>query len=109
MKRPDEALRRGIAGTPLPQPSLAREKARIEECHLIIDHGQIIGRVTSVSYSPALHQVIGMAFIVEALTFACPMARVMFSSMKALPNCELMNAQTKCESALSGRSRKRTR
>ena len=31
--------------------------------HLIIDQGQIIGRVTSVSDSPTLQQVIGMAFI----------------------------------------------
>jgi sarcosine oxidase subunit alpha len=36
---------------------------RIEECHLIIDQGRIIGRVTSVAYSPILQRVIGMAFI----------------------------------------------
>jgi sarcosine oxidase subunit alpha len=36
---------------------------KIEECHLIIDQGQIIGRVTSVAYSPTLRRVIGMAFI----------------------------------------------
>ena len=38
-------------------------EGRIEECHLIIDQGQIIGRVTSVSYSPTLQRVIGLAFI----------------------------------------------
>jgi sarcosine oxidase subunit alpha len=36
---------------------------RIQECHLIIDQGQIIGRVTSVVHSPILHRVIGLAFI----------------------------------------------
>jgi sarcosine oxidase subunit alpha len=36
---------------------------KIEECHLIIDQGQIIGRVTSVAHSPILERVIGLAFI----------------------------------------------
>ncbi len=40
-----------------------RDQGRIEECHLIIDQGQMIGRVTSVSYSPVLERVIGLAFI----------------------------------------------
>jgi sarcosine oxidase subunit alpha len=39
------------------------DATRIEECHLIIDRGEIIGRVTSVAYSPILQRVIGLAFI----------------------------------------------
>jgi sarcosine oxidase subunit alpha len=46
-----------------PQSSATSGAGRIEECHLIIDQGQIIGRVTSVAYSPILQRVIGMAFI----------------------------------------------
>jgi sarcosine oxidase subunit alpha len=40
-----------------------RDQGRIEECHLIIDQRQMIGRVTSVSNSPVLERVIGLAFI----------------------------------------------
>ncbi len=39
---------------------------RIEECNLIVAQGQILGRVTSVSYSPVLRTVIGLAFITPA-------------------------------------------
>ncbi len=39
------------------------DAGKIEECHLIIDQGQIIGRVTSVASSPTLRRVIGLAFI----------------------------------------------
>jgi sarcosine oxidase subunit alpha len=45
------------------QPSATSGAGGIEECHLIIDQGQIIGRVTSVAYSPTLQRVIGLAFI----------------------------------------------
>ncbi len=34
-----------------------------KECHLIIDEGQITGRVTSVTRSPTLGQVIGLAYV----------------------------------------------
>jgi sarcosine oxidase subunit alpha len=34
-----------------------------KECHLIIQDGQIAGRVTSVAHSPALGHVIGLALI----------------------------------------------
>jgi sarcosine oxidase subunit alpha len=33
------------------------------ECHLVIDGGEIAGRVTSISCSPTLKQVIGMAYV----------------------------------------------
>jgi sarcosine oxidase subunit alpha len=34
-----------------------------KECHLVIDQDQIAGRVTSVTFSPTLGQVIGMAYV----------------------------------------------
>ena len=34
-----------------------------EECHLVIDHGDIAGRVTSISVSPTLDCAIGMAYV----------------------------------------------
>ena len=45
------ALAKGYAG------------AMPKECHLIIDADQIAGRVTSVTFSPTLGQVIGLAFV----------------------------------------------
>lgn len=37
--------------------------APIEECHLLIEHGRIAGRVTSVGYSPQLERTIGLAVL----------------------------------------------
>jgi sarcosine oxidase subunit alpha len=34
-----------------------------KECHLIIEQGEIVGRVTSITRSPTLRQVIGLAFV----------------------------------------------
>jgi len=34
-----------------------------KECHLVIDEGEIAGRVTSVTFSPTLGQMIGMAYV----------------------------------------------
>jgi sarcosine oxidase subunit alpha len=34
-----------------------------KECHLVIDSGEIAGRVTSVTFSPALGRVIGLAYV----------------------------------------------
>lgn len=34
-----------------------------KECHLVIDNGEIAGRVTSVAWSPALSRVIGLAYV----------------------------------------------
>ena len=34
-----------------------------KECHLVIDQGKIAGRVTSVTLSPTLGHVIGMAYV----------------------------------------------
>jgi sarcosine oxidase subunit alpha len=34
-----------------------------KECHLVIDRGEIVGRVTSISVSPTLEQVIGLAYV----------------------------------------------
>ena len=34
-----------------------------KECHLVIEQGEIAGRVTSVTFSPTLGRVIGMAYV----------------------------------------------
>lgn len=40
----------------------------IEECHLVIENGDIAGRVTSVSYSPHCKATIGLAMVPLALS-----------------------------------------
>jgi len=42
----------------------------VQECHLIIDKGAIVGRVTSVSFSPVLEKIIGLAYVEVALSTA---------------------------------------
>lgn len=37
-----------------------------KEGHLIIDHGSVIGRVTSCCFSPTLQKVIGLAYVEPA-------------------------------------------
>lgn len=49
----------GVALTGTPTANAA-----VKECHLIINGGDIVGRVTSISPSPTLKQTIGMAFVV---------------------------------------------
>ncbi|MCL5059923.1 MAG: aminomethyltransferase, partial [Candidatus Thermoplasmatota archaeon] len=34
-----------------------------KECHLVIEHGEIAGRVTSIAWSPALSRRIGLAYV----------------------------------------------
>ncbi|KAM3102188.1 FAD-dependent oxidoreductase [Phormidesmis sp. 146-12] len=34
-----------------------------QECHLIIDHNEIAGRITSIAFSPTLNRFIGLAYI----------------------------------------------
>ena len=34
-----------------------------QECHLVIDRGEIAGRVTSIAYSPSLKRFIGLAYV----------------------------------------------
>ena len=34
-----------------------------KECHLVIDSGEVAGRVTSVTFSPTLGRVIGLAYV----------------------------------------------
>jgi len=38
-----------------------------KECHLVIEAGEIAGRVTSIAYSPTLAKVIGLALVAPAL------------------------------------------
>jgi len=37
------------------------------ECHLVIDRGEIAGRITSVARSAALNKIVGLALVAPAL------------------------------------------
>jgi sarcosine oxidase subunit alpha len=41
----------------------ADRDAGVQECHLVIENGEIVGRTTSVAYSPTLQRVIGLAHL----------------------------------------------
>ena len=57
-------LRRRLVGF---RAAAADASAPIEECHLIIERGEIAGRVTSVAFSPTVGEVIGLAYVDKAL------------------------------------------
>lgn len=38
-----------------------------QECHLVIDQGDIAGRITSIAFSPSLQQYIGLAYVTPLL------------------------------------------
>lgn len=46
------------------------KNASLRECHLVIDGGEIAGRVTSVAWSPTVQKTIGLAFVRPALAAA---------------------------------------
>ncbi|MFN0017429.1 MAG: 2Fe-2S iron-sulfur cluster-binding protein [Pirellulaceae bacterium] len=54
-------LKRILAGFTLPGETPATKVPK--ECHLIIENKEIVGRITSVTRSPTLNQVIGLAFV----------------------------------------------
>ena len=54
-----ESQTRVLAGFTLEADSQGMPK----ECHLVLDRQQMIGRVTSSSYSPTLDRVIGLAYV----------------------------------------------
>jgi sarcosine oxidase subunit alpha len=39
-----------------------------QECNLVIEQGEIAGRVTSIAYSPTLNQSIGLAYVAPEMT-----------------------------------------
>jgi sarcosine oxidase subunit alpha len=54
-----QPLRRQLVGFRLSLGEMRRPK----ECHLVIDHGALAGRVTSVAFSPIVGRTIGLAFV----------------------------------------------
>ena len=52
-----------LVGFTLDTPSAGLPK----ECHLVIEAGEIAGRITSIAHSPTLEKVIGLALIAPAL------------------------------------------
>jgi sarcosine oxidase subunit alpha len=56
-------LKRLLIGFMLAKELADVEAKRPKECHLIIENNNIVGRVTSVTRSPTLNQVIGLAYV----------------------------------------------
>jgi sarcosine oxidase subunit alpha len=54
-------LKRVLAGFTLPSETAAAKLPK--ECHLIIENKEIVGRITSVTRSPTLNKIIGLAFV----------------------------------------------
>ena len=57
-----KGIARKLVGFLTPNPAAPAPK----ECHLVIAGGQVAGRVTSVTYSPTLSKVIGLAYVPAA-------------------------------------------
>ena len=53
-------LTRTLVGFSLPE---SHAGPMPKECHLVIDSGEIAGRVTSVTFSPTRGRVIGLAYV----------------------------------------------
>jgi sarcosine oxidase subunit alpha len=64
------ALRRRGNRTQLVGFELAEAGAPLLECHLVIDAGEIAGRITSVAWSTTLRKKIGLAQVAPALAAA---------------------------------------
>jgi sarcosine oxidase subunit alpha len=58
-------LKRKLVGFMLPANHLGQVP---QECHLIIGDGDIVGRVTSISWSPNVGRHIGLAFVPPEMT-----------------------------------------
>ena len=56
----NKPLTRTLVGFSLPE---SHSGPLPKECHLVIDSGEIAGRVTSVTFSPTLGRVIGLAYV----------------------------------------------
>jgi len=54
-------LKRILAGFTLPNETPAAKVPK--ECHLIIENKEIVGRITSITRSPTLNKIIGLAFV----------------------------------------------
>ncbi|MBD3884878.1 (2Fe-2S)-binding protein [Phormidium tenue FACHB-886] len=53
-----------------------------QECHLVIDQGEIAGRITSIALSPSLQRYIGLAYVTPNL--AAPGTRLTIRSDRSL-------------------------
>lgn len=62
-KRAIEAINARQANRKLVGFTLSNESPMPKECNLIINNTEIIGRVTSISHSPSLNKIIGLAFV----------------------------------------------
>ncbi len=62
-KRATEVINARQANRKLVGFTLPNESPIPKECNLVIDNTEIIGRVTSISQSPSLNKIIGLAFV----------------------------------------------
>ncbi|GGB85246.1 aminomethyltransferase [Marinobacterium zhoushanense] len=59
-----ERCQRKLIGFRLPQGFTGESNGELpKECHLLIENGEIAGRITSIAYSPTLGRVIGLAMV----------------------------------------------
>lgn len=56
-------LKRLLVGFTLPEEYFSPGTTIPKECHLIVEGTEILGRVTSITRSPTLKQVLGMAYV----------------------------------------------
>lgn len=52
-----------VAFSLIDQPSSQPSRSSLQECNLVIEHGDIAGRVTSIAWSPTLKRTIGFAYV----------------------------------------------
>lgn len=78
---------RRLIGFRLPQGYTGE---RPKECHLIIQGGEIAGRITSIAYSPSLGRIIGLAMVDLPLAGAAETLQVRVDSgaMVTLEPCD---------------------
>ncbi len=77
-----ERCQRSLRGFMLPQ-GYSGELPK--ECHLLIDNGDIAGRITSIAYSPSLGRYIGLAMVDQPLAGSDRMYQVRVDSGALVP------------------------
>ncbi len=77
-----ERCQRTLKGFMLPQ-GYSGELPK--ECHLLIDNGDIAGRITSIAYSPSLGRYIGLAMVDQPLAGSDRMYQVRVDSGALVP------------------------
>ncbi|MBS99874.1 MAG: aminomethyltransferase [Oceanospirillaceae bacterium] len=81
LARLKNSCERRLIGFRLPQGFSPKSSGEMpKECHLIIQNGEIAGRITSIAYSPSLGRIIGLAMVDLPLADANVMMQVKVDS-----------------------------